>query len=666
MLRLKNRVGRYAPVVLIATIGVGLTLAVTGILQQIEQQRLITEHQQKVAQITTLVQAEVSHNLDASVTLANFIDASDQINSAQLQKFGQHLLKNHRGLLSLAWVKAVLQADRPVYEAQFGPIRDRLENGQFILSPTRSVYFPENQLVPLTDRVGVKGWELGGDVVRRRALQAAYKTNAVQVTELIPLPNGSNGFVTFVPVPPPSEFAELHSVRGFVRSIFPLREFVQNVVSQVRHQPGQDLYLLSDATAQHAFWVKIDGATQVAEVHLGELPQLKSGMETLCPLPTNCFKPIAVGQFQWRLLVSQGAIKPSQAFESQLWLFRLLGLGSTIALVAYMLINLRQTRQIAALAQQKTAQTQQLTTTLSELQETQAQLVQSAKMSSLGQLVAGIAHEVNNPVNFIHGNLRHVERYSQDLLTIVDACQASSTQPQMFEAFEAEYELDFLRTDLPKLLQSMHSGTQRIREIVLNLRNFSRLDEAELKVVNLHDGIESTLMILQHRLGTIALDKQYGDLPRIRCYPGLLNQVLMNLVANAIDAVTDNPPDRPAQITIQTRLVGDLVQIGIGDNGSGISEAHQASLFNPFFTTKPVGEGTGLGLSISYKIITEQHKGRIWAESRLGQGTTFWMALPQPNGATQSSTTAATLSPRPTPANSADRLASPLVRPITH
>jgi two-component system, NtrC family, sensor kinase len=250
----------------------------------------------------------------------------------------------------------------------------------------------------------------------------------------------------------------------------------------------------------------------------------------------------------------------------------------------------------------------------------------------LGQLVAGIAHEVNNPVNFIHGNLRHVERYSQDLLAIVETCQQASDRPQLFAEFEAEYELEFLRQDLPKLIDSMQTGTKRIREIVLNLRNFSRLDEAALKVVNLHDGIESTLMILQHRLNdrqtAITIVKQYADLPRFNCYPGLLNQVLMNLVTNAIDTVAANPADRPAQITIQTLRQGGAVRIGVSDNGTGISVANQALLFDPFFTTKPVGDGTGLGLSISYKIITDQHQGKIWVESVLDHGSTFWIELP--------------------------------------
>jgi two-component system, NtrC family, sensor kinase len=631
MIRSNNKALSYLPVYLIVGLGVGLTLIVTAMLARLEQQRLIAEQHQQVAQIAASVQAEVNHNLNASTILAGLINATDPIDDAQLQKFGQHLLASHQGLLSFAWVRAVRQADRPAYEAEFGPIRDRLENGRLIPAPTREIYFPENKLIPATDPIGVVGWELGGDVVRRRALQKAYKDNAINITELIPLANGSNGFVTFVPVPPPQANQPPQPIRGFVRSVFPLREFVQNAVAGVDLH-GQDLYVLSDPRSLYAFWVKVDGRSGVVDVNLGEFPALKTGMQSFCPTLAACFQPIGVGQFQWRLLVPQADIQPSAEFTSHLWLFRLLGVSSTIALVAYMTRSIRQTRHIRQLVAQKTDQTQQLTQTLSELQEMQTQLVQSAKMSSLGQLVAGIAHEVNNPVNFIHGNLRHVERYSQDLLAIVETCQQASDRPQLFAEFEAEYELEFLRQDLPKLIDSMQTGTKRIREIVLNLRNFSRLDEAALKVVNLHDGIESTLMILQHRLNdrqtAITIVKQYADLPRFNCYPGLLNQVLMNLVTNAIDTVAANPADRPAQITIQTLRQGGAVRIGVSDNGTGISVANQALLFDPFFTTKPVGDGTGLGLSISYKIITDQHQGKIWVESVLDHGSTFWIELP--------------------------------------
>ncbi|NJN48991.1 MAG: HAMP domain-containing histidine kinase [Alkalinema sp. RL_2_19] len=209
------------------------------------------------------------------------------------------------------------------------------------------------------------------------------------------------------------------------------------------------------------------------------------------------------------------------------------------------------------------------------------------------------------------------------------------TAQNKLDQLKAEYDFEFVREDLPKLLKSMQTGTDRIREIVLSLRNFSRLDEAELKQADLHAGIESTLMILQHRLSCnaeklpISVQKHYGEIPAVTCYAGLLNQVFMNLISNAIDAIALNHGDRPPQITITTSITETAVRVSIGDNGIGISAADQTSIFNPFFTTKSVGQGTGLGLSISYKIITEQHQGQIWVESVLGQGSTFWIEIPR-------------------------------------
>ncbi|MBE9028683.1 HAMP domain-containing histidine kinase [filamentous cyanobacterium LEGE 11480] len=291
-----------------------------------------------------------------------------------------------------------------------------------------------------------------------------------------------------------------------------------------------------------------------------------------------------------------------------------------------------------------TQRNSQLENALDELQDTQAQLVQSAKMSSLGQLVAGIAHEINNPVNFIHGNLKHVGNYSQDLLQVMETYEpGDATAQAKLDELKEEYDFDFVREDLPKILQSMQTGTDRIREIVLSLRNFSRLDEAERKQADVHEGIESTLMILQHNLASnaqklpITIQKQYSDIPAVICYPGLINQVLMNVISNAIDAIADNQPDCPPTITITTQSTDTHIQISIQDNGIGMDEEQQKSLFNPFFTTKPVGQGTGLGMSISYKIMTEQHQGKIWAKSELGQGTTFWLEIPRNLGMEEAS-----------------------------
>jgi signal transduction histidine kinase len=267
-------------------------------------------------------------------------------------------------------------------------------------------------------------------------------------------------------------------------------------------------------------------------------------------------------------------------------------------------------------------------------------MVQSEKMSSLGQLVAGVAHEINNPVNFIHANLEHLNQSTQDLLSLVGAYQQHYPQPPKSLQTQVEaIELDFLSTDLPKLLQSMQMGTDRIREIVLSLRNFSRLDEAELKPVDIHQGLESTLLILRHRLKgkpphpEIQLTRDYGQLPEVECYPGQLNQVFMNLLANAIDAINTRwetePVVSPGLIQIQTQILNETqIAITIRDNGTGIPESVARRLFDPFFTTKAVGKGTGLGLSISHQIVTERHHGSLDYQSAPGQGTTFIVKIP--------------------------------------
>lgn len=278
------------------------------------------------------------------------------------------------------------------------------------------------------------------------------------------------------------------------------------------------------------------------------------------------------------------------------------------------------------------------------MQRTQAQLVQAEKMSSLGNLVAGIAHEINNPVNFIYGNLSHVTDYVEGLLNLIHLYQqrCPNTDPEIQELAE-EIDLEFLLEDLPKMLSSMKMGTERIRQIVITLRNFSRLDEADMKPVKLHEGIDSTLLILQHRLKpkpdrpAIQLIKEYGDLPPVECYAGLLNQVFMNILSNAIEALHERDRDRlpedikrnPSTITIRT-LVQERsgVAICIKDNGPGIAGAVKARLFEPFFTTKPAGEGTGLGLSISHQIVVEKHGGVLRCVSEPGQGAEFWIEIP--------------------------------------
>lgn len=295
-------------------------------------------------------------------------------------------------------------------------------------------------------------------------------------------------------------------------------------------------------------------------------------------------------------------------------------------------------KKVAQRTQELHLQNLRLQEALNELQQMQTHLVQSEKMSMLGQMVSGISHEINNPINFIYGNLPYVEEHINDLLKVLQAYQSScATEAASIRELVEEVELNFILEDLPKILYSIRYGAERIRELVLNLRNFYRLDESEMKKVDLNIGIESTLLMLNNRYKKkIEIVRHFVDIPPVECHINQLNQVFMNLISNAIDVLLEEKQENGneeccthKQIAIATRrLETDWVSVTISDNGCGISPEIQSRIFEPFFTTKPIGSGTGLGLSICHQIVTENHQGKIYCESVLGKGTSFTVELP--------------------------------------
>ncbi|MBE9121837.1 GAF domain-containing protein [Tychonema sp. LEGE 07199] len=494
----------------------------------------------------------------------------------------------------------------------------------------------------------------------------------------------------------------LTRVRDQIRSTLDLKTILQTIVREVRVLLDTDRTVIYQFTAAKQGEVVVEAVRGEWESILG----LKSPQECF-PEGSDCFyragRVRAINdietedltpchrEFLEKLQVRGSLIVPMMGTDTECWGLliahecsaprvwqtaeqELLQHLASQAAIAIHQAELYQESLNAATADRDKAE--QLAKTLTELNNTQAQLIQTEKMSSLGQLVAGVAHEINNPVNFIYGNLSHASEYSKDLLCLVELYRQHypNPHPEISECSEA-IDVEFLAADLPKILTSMKVGSERIRQLVVSLRNFSRLDQAQKKPVDIHEGIDSTMLILQHRCKSqsdrpsVEIIKEYGNLPLVECYASSLNQVFMNLIGNAIDALEMGQKEQiinvpglsasaaatyfssqkqeiePADINgsseslipdfsypsirIRTELIDETtVGICIADNGHGIPKELISHIFNPFFTTKPVGRGTGLGLSISYQIVVEKHQGTLKCISVPGRGTEFWIEIP--------------------------------------
>ena len=386
----------------------------------------------------------------------------------------------------------------------------------------------------------------------------------------------------------------------------------------------------------------------VADIYQAGLSECHINILEKFQVRADLVVPLQKGDYLWGFLCIHQCTAPRIWHSSEIDFIKQIAAHLSVAL------------QQAELLTQTQQQAEQLAKALKNLQQTQTHLIQTEKMGSLGQLIAGVAHEINNPVNFIYGNLSYTSQYANDLLGMLELYEKHfpNSHPEIIAKAEA-IDLDFLSEDLPKIITSLKIGADRIRKLVLSLRNFSRIEEAEMKAVDIHEGIDSTLLILQPRLKatpkcpSIEVIKNYGELPLVDCYASQLNQVFMNVISNAIDALEEYNSNRtlseikssPSKITISTTLKEKTlaendslehpvskslptVVITIADNGLGMTQETMSKIFDPFFTKKPIGKGTGLGLSISYQIVVEKHSGIFKCTSEIGQGTEFWIEIP--------------------------------------
>jgi two-component system, NtrC family, sensor kinase len=645
--------------VLTTIAGVGVSAIAALEVYHWEEKMQHAQLQEQLDQIATNIQKDVNSSLEVVRTVGTLYSTSEDVKEEKLQSFVQSFLYRYSSLKAIAWVPRVANEERFLYENlgktpnhPFFQIQEKTQGGEIIKAESSSKYFPIFHLIPHWGNQDILGLDLASIPAYQIPLQKSVERGELITTSPeFSAQEKQSSFLVIFPVfnNSPQKYTksdplEEENLKGFNIGVFLVAPLIRTAVQEAKLNLI-NVYIedamVSDSQNFIAFY---HGENQQIIVDPNRAKSLSLGEKADCPDGSGCSRILNIGDRRWLL---QFFLTPEYRQTQQHWrglITLICGLILTSVVLLYVLSLLSYTENIEEVVTEKTVKSQQLEQTLEELKKTQTHLIQTEKMSSLGLLVAGVAHEINNPVNFIYGNLHHANQYLKDLLYLISLYQKHYPQPHPdIPEYMENIDFLFVKEDLPKLISSMRMGAQRILEIVLSLRNFSRLDESDMKLVNIHEGIDSTLLILQNRLKPkfnyppIEIIKKYGNLPFVECYPGQLNQVFLNILINAIDAIDcDNQqrekkkiPLHSSQITIKTEQSHpDRVMIRISDNGMGITETIKQRLFDPFFTTKPVGKGTGLGLSISYQIIVDQHKGSLRCESSPGKGTEFIIEIP--------------------------------------
>ncbi|MEG4302299.1 CHASE domain-containing protein [Microcoleus sp. D3_18a_C4] len=655
---------RYIPAALTLCTGTSLSLAAAAVVWHSENQRMQAEFHQQADRLNVALQQSINKNLEVLYSLEAFYRASTEVTREDFKQFAQPALARNTAIHSVNWIRRVPAAQKTAYERKIRSegfpvfqIYERTPDKKQVKAKVRSEYFPIIYREALEEDNKVIGFDVASSPDRKTALEKSVNTGKIAASARIRLvSNNQPGLQVFLPVPRRTTSADnsvngRQNLMGVIAGLFQITSMVDSSLESLNLDKINFYLYDNSAIEKERFLVRYDSqAKQLIDNPKHEKPELTNIRGKICKNPSACTRLFNVADRQWRLLVLPGkGYNSMRTYQGSLAICAI-GLLMTGSLTIYLLMSLERTAKVEQQVYDRTIQlkqrTAELETALKNLQAAQFKLIQTEKMSSLGQLVAGVAHEINNPVNFISGNLIHTGAYTRDLLELVEIYQQQYPNPTPeVQAKLKDIDLEFISEDLPKILNSMNMGAERISQIVLSLRNFSRLDEAEMKSVDIHQGIDSTLMILDSRLKPkgdfpgIKLIKEYGNLPLVECWAGQLNQVFMNILSNAIDVLSD--PENPKileknasssaflpTIRIRTELLSsNCVCVRIADNGTGMTENVKKRLFDPFFTTKPVGKGTGLGLSIAYQIV-DKHQGSLRCVSAPGEGTEFWIEVP--------------------------------------